>query len=166
MIERLKRFLETHLEGSANAALDQDNGHQLAVAATALMLQVAQVDAQEDEQEIALILQLAGKVHDLTEKELQDLLAIAREKTLDATSMYEFTRVINDRCQHQERLQLVVSLWQVALADHEIHKYEEHLIRRVADLLYLTPAEFVQCRHRAQQLSQTTTPGPDNAPGA
>lgn len=154
MIDRLKRFLENHLEFPAQAPAEEAHKHQLAVAATALMLQVAQVDAQEDEQEIALILRLAGQVHHLTDSEQQELLGIARERAIDATSMYEFTRVVNDRCQHGERLQLVIALWQVALADQEIHKYEEHLIRRVADLLYLTPAEFIQCRHRAQQLSQ------------
>ncbi|MDX1589969.1 MAG: TerB family tellurite resistance protein [Oleiphilaceae bacterium] len=158
MIDRLKQFLETHLAPSRDQTSEAQTNHQLAVAATALMLQLAQVDEQEDQRETELILDLAGRVHGLSESEQQELLAIARDKALDATSMYEFTRVINDRCPHPQRLQLVVSLWQVALADRVIDKYEEHLIRRVADLLYLTPAEFVQCRHQAEKLSAPDSP--------
>lgn len=158
MIDRLKRFLETHLAPAQGGSSEAANRHQLAVAATALMLQLAHVDNQEDEEEIELILALAGRVHDLTRDEQQELLGIARDRALDATSMYEFTRVINDFCDHEQRLELVISLWQVALADQQIHKYEEHLIRRVADLLYLTPAEFVQCRLRAEKQSTQDSP--------
>jgi len=155
MIERLKQFLDAYVDSPAPGDSDETANHRLAVAATALMLQVAQVDKQEDQQEIDLILKLAGDVHQLTDQEEKELLAIARERTVDSTSLYEFTSVINERCVHEERLKLVESLWQVALADHQIHKYEEHLIRRVSDLLYLTPAEFMRCRHRAEKRQPT-----------
>ncbi len=46
---------------------------------------------------------------------------------------------------------MLESIWRVALADGRIDKYEEQLIRRIADLLHLHHREYMQARHRAEQ---------------
>ncbi|MGO1233874.1 MAG: TerB family tellurite resistance protein, partial [Marinobacter sp.] len=51
----------------------------------------------------------------------------------------------------QQKQMLLTSIWRVALADGRIDKYEEHLIRRMADLLHLNHREFMQARHQAEQ---------------
>jgi uncharacterized tellurite resistance protein B-like protein len=42
-------------------------------------------------------------------------------------------------------------LWRVALSDVHIDKYEEGLIRKVADLLFVPHVDFIQAKHRALQ---------------
>ena len=42
-------------------------------------------------------------------------------------------------------------MWQVAYADGELSKYEDHLIRRTADLLYVAHTDFIRGKHRAQE---------------
>lgn len=152
MLGNLKRYLEKTL---ASPSIDEDDAssreHSLALATTALMLQLSAIDQNEDERELETILAAAEALTSFSETEREQLLELARERVGDATSLYEFTGVINDLCGHEERLDIVEQLWRVARADENIDRHEEHLIRRVADLLYLTPSEFVQCRHRAQQ---------------
>lgn len=151
MLANLKRFLESTLAPS-DGRQDEPGSreHRLALAATALMLQLSNIDQHQDEREIDAILDAADRLTSFSEEERTQLLETARERVGDATSLYEFTGVINDLCDHEERLDIVVQLWRVALADQRLDSHEEHLIRRVADLFYLTPSEFVQCRHRAQ----------------
>ena len=69
----------------------------------------------------------------------------------DATSLYQFTGQINDHLDQQQKQSLLESIWRVAFADGRIDKYEEHLIRRMADLLHLNHREFMQARHRAEE---------------
>lgn len=150
MLSQIKRFLENSLQADTQEATPADREHRLALAATALMLQIATIDQDEDEREIATILDAAGTLTSFTAAERQQLLALARERADDATSLYEFTGIINELCAHEERLDIVEQLWRVALADQNVDRYEEHLIRRIAELFHLAPSEFVQCRHRAQ----------------
>lgn len=151
MLASLKRFLETTLSPTASTEDDAaSREHRLALAATALMLQISAIDRNEDQREIETILSAADVLTTFTEDERHGLLELAREHVDNATSLYEFTGVINDLCSHDERLGIVEQLWRVALADDHLDSLEEHLIRRVADLFHLTPSEFVQCRHRAK----------------
>ena len=41
---------------------------------------------------------------------------------------------------------MVSLLWQLAIADGEIASIEEHVIRKVADLLHLRHAEYIRAK--------------------
>src|SRR5699024_11096032 len=92
----------------------------------------------------------AIKAHGVSRKEAEDILADALSQADDATSLYEFTGQINEHVNQERKQALLESIWMVALADERVDKYEEHLIRRIADLLHLNHREFVQARHRAE----------------
>ena len=68
----------------------------------------------------------------------------------ESTSLYEFTRVINDNYTPQQKLQLISAMWVVAYADGNLDKYEEHLIRRVAELTYVAHEDYIRAKLRAQ----------------
>lgn len=145
MIERLKKLFAV----PAAEPVKPDT-HQLAVAATALMVQLSRVDNHEDERELRIIVDCAVTAHQVTREEAEEILADALAHADDATSLYEFTGQINDHFDQDQKQSLLESIWRVALADGRIDKYEEHLIRRMADLLNLNHREFVQARHRAE----------------
>ncbi|MFB2763437.1 tellurite resistance TerB family protein [Marinobacter shengliensis] len=145
MIDRLKKLFAV-----PESEPVQTDAHQLAVAATALMVQLARVDNHEDERELKIIADCAVQAHQVTREEAQEILADALAHAEDSTSLYEFTGQINDHFDQPQKQALLESIWRVALADGRIDKYEEHLIRRIADLLHLNHREFMQARHRAE----------------
>lgn len=145
MIESLK-----NLFSAPDTRQQPPDGRQLALAATALMVQLAQVDNDQDTRELQVIVDCAAKAHGLTRDEAEQILNSALGKAEDATSLYEFTGQINEALSQEEKQVLLENIWQVALADDRIDKYEEHLIRRIADLLHLNHREFMQARHRAE----------------
>lgn len=146
MIERLKKLFSV-----AESEPVEPDTHQLAVAATALMVQLSRVDNQEDERELKTIVDCAVKAHQITQEEAEEILHDALAHAEDATSLYQFTGQINDHLDQQQKQSLLESIWRVAFADGRIDKYEEHLIRRMADLLHLNHREFMQARHRAEE---------------
>jgi uncharacterized tellurite resistance protein B-like protein len=114
------------------------------------MVQLSRVDSDQDERELQVIVDCAVKAHQITREEAEEILATALSQAEDATSLYEFTGQINDALDQDGKQALLESIWHVALADESIDKYEEHLIRRIADLLHLNHRELMQARHRAE----------------
>ena len=49
-----------------------------------------------------------------------------------------------------DKYAVLENIWRVAFADGRIDKYEEHIIRRIAELLHLNHREYIQARHRAE----------------
>lgn len=145
MIERLKKLF-----AATEAEADKPDNHQLAVAATALMVQLSRVDQDEDQRELQAIVDGAVRAHQVTRDEAEEILEDALSHADDATSLYEFTGLINEHLDQEGKQALLESIWRVAFADGRIDKYEEHLIRRMADLLHLNHREYMQARHRAE----------------
>ena len=50
-----------------------------------------------------------------------------------------------------ELIELVEQLWRVASADTVVHKYEEHIIRRICGLLHVSHREFIAAKLRAAE---------------
>jgi uncharacterized tellurite resistance protein B-like protein len=107
-----------------------------------------------DEQDVrmisaALLAEVATVDHNLDQREQDTLVQL-----LQATSLYEFTQTVNDRFDERNKYLLVRQMWQVALADEVIETFEEHLIRRVAELIYLPHGLFTRARAEARKISR------------
>ncbi len=149
MLDQLKKLF-----AAPESENQEPDNHQLAVAATALMVQLSRADHNEDERELQTIVDCAVKAHQVTRDEAEAILQDALDHADDATSMYEFTGQINEHLDQNAKQSLLESIWRVAFADGRIDKYEEHLIRRMADLLHLNHREYMQARHRAENSGQ------------
>ena len=72
------------------------------------------------------------------------------ERQIDQShDLYQFTSQINRTYSEADKVRLLEALWRVADADMAVHKYEEHLIRRVADLLHVPHSGFIAAKLRA-----------------
>ncbi|OEY67127.1 TerB family tellurite resistance protein [Marinobacter sp. X15-166B] len=149
MLKQLKALFDQR--AGANAPAAAPDKHQIAVAATALMVQLAYIDQQADPRELATIVECATKIHQVTAAEAKAILDDAMAGARDATSLYQFTGLINEHFDQAAKLTLLTHIWQVAFADGRIDKYEEHLIRRIAELLHLNHREYILARHNAGQ---------------
>ena len=55
---------------------------------------------------------------------------------------------MKDGFSHDERVRMIEMLWEVVLADDEIHDHEANLLRRVAGLIYVSDRESGDARKR------------------
>lgn len=120
--------------------------HRLQLTSAALLIETARADFTQDGQEEAAMERLLCDGLELPESEVRELIALANDKADEATSLYEFTRLINDHYIEEEKLELLRNMWVVAWADGDIDKYEEHLIRRVAELIYVPHQDFIRLK--------------------
>jgi uncharacterized tellurite resistance protein B-like protein len=122
----------------------------LELASAALMMEVARADFATDQVELDTIRSLLIAHFALTDDEVAELAAEATERVDAATCLFEFTRLINDQASIDQKRTLVTLMWRVAMADDALSQYEEHLIRKVSDLLYVTHNDFLVAKLAAQ----------------
>lgn len=147
MLAKIKHFFsqKLSLSNSKNAS-DEGQESALQLAAAALLIELSRADYQQDRSEQISIENALQECFKLEPAQLEQLIALAEEENKDATSLYQFTSLIKDNYSSEQRFKLVKMLWQVALADGEISKYEDHLIRKVADLIYLSHSQFIRAK--------------------
>lgn len=142
MLLKIKQFFITQLVLEE----ERDPESQLQLAAAALLIELSRADYQRDPEEQAAIERALTKRFNLQAEQLQDLVTLAEEQNQEATSLYQFTSLIKDHYSAEQRFELVKMLWEVAEADGEISKYEDFLIRKIADLLYVPHSEFIRAK--------------------
>ena len=122
------------------------------LAAISLLVQVAKADHSLSDEEESKLVELVN-CHFNTSNELEhsELITLAKAKSDASTSLYEFTSSINESYSMSQKFQLITLMWKMAYSDDVIHAYEEHLIRRVADLVYLPHVQFMEAKHLAKQ---------------
>jgi uncharacterized tellurite resistance protein B-like protein len=103
-------------------------------------------DHHMDTRETEEILDVLRSCLDVSEQDLTDIFTLAQAEARQATSLYEFTRLINDGYDYEQKLILVRNLWRVAYADKALDKYEDHLIRKIADLIYISHSDFIRMK--------------------
>jgi uncharacterized tellurite resistance protein B-like protein len=104
-----------------------------------------------DESELEALKNTLQKDFLIDKGELDDLINQAKENVEDSTSLYEFTRDINDNFDASERVKLIESMWKIAYADGNIDKYEEHIIRKVSNLIYVAHSDFIKAKLTAKE---------------
>ncbi|MGB1142752.1 MAG: TerB family tellurite resistance protein [Halioglobus sp.] len=144
MIGALKALFETPAQET-----DDDRQHRNRLAAAALLVETARADFRQDAGEEAAMERLLAESLNLPLEEVHQLVTAASQRVDEAVSLYEFTRTINDYYSKDEKLALVSAMWQVAYADGDLDKYEEHLIRQVAELIYVPHADYIKLKLKA-----------------
>jgi uncharacterized tellurite resistance protein B-like protein len=126
---------------------DTPDGEQsLRLAVALLLLDVARADMEVTGEERLVARQLLERFFPLSPEEAQKLVAAAQREAEQSTSLYPFTSLIKRECDLDERARIVGMLWKVSSADGRIDAHEEHLVRKVADLLYVPHARFIQAK--------------------
>jgi len=134
--------------GSEVIAASRERELQLATAI--LLIEIARADFDQDEQELELIRELLRGHLDLTADEAGELIAAAMQQADHSASLQEFTRQLHEELDYPEKLGIVDMLWRVALADSVLDKHEDHLIRRIAELLYVSRGDTIRIRNRVR----------------
>ena len=148
MIVKIRRFFEQYIIVTESISEDELE-HQLQLACAALMIEVLYADYSVDQSEIDTLRKALQDNFDLKIDEAENLIQLAEEERAQATDYYQFTSLINEFYTQQQKRELVTRLWQMAYADHTVHKFEEHLVRRLADLLHVPHSAYIQSKHAA-----------------
>ncbi len=145
MLQKIKRFFDDNVIANSNAN-KADNEHAIRLAMASLMIEVAESDYQDAPEEQQSILAIVKESFDLTESETNQIVELARQEHANSIDYFQFTSLINQHYSAAQRIELIKKLWQIAFADHVLDKHEEHVIRRIADLIHVAHSDFMKTK--------------------
>ena len=144
MLDGLRGLLG--LDDTDGSGSDRLNEQDLPLATAALLVEMSRADHELAEEERALMLDVLGSHFGLPVDEARALLESAERESEHAVSLHEYTSLLNDSLEPAQKSRVLELLWQVAQADGRVDKYEEYLVRKVADLLYVPHGEFIRTK--------------------
>ena len=115
-------------------------------ACAALLVEIAFADKEFNTEEKQSLKESLIESYNLEEKDIEDIIRDAEKTVEDSTSLYEYTRKVNDEFEYNKKLTLLENLWKVAYADNILDKYEEHLIRKISDLIHISHSDYINIK--------------------
>jgi uncharacterized tellurite resistance protein B-like protein len=151
MLRALNRLLDKAFTSDGGDQTPAERTHGLQIATALLLIEVARADYEQDLTEDEAVFALIKAFFQLGADEARLLVAEAARHADHAASLQSFTRRLNEQLTADEKLGVVEMLWRVALADRRLDKHEDHIVRKVADLLYVPHSALIRVRNRVRE---------------
>ena len=146
----INRVSETLSASPSEGSHESAREDALRMATAVLMLDVARADHVFDESEFERVLGLIQSHFDLAPEDAAALVNSADDKAEDLTSLYDFTQLLHNNLDENEKSRIVGLLWQVAYADGQLDKYEDSLVLKISDLLHVSRGRVMRLKHDAE----------------
>ncbi|HJO11026.1 MAG: TerB family tellurite resistance protein [Gammaproteobacteria bacterium] len=146
MINSIKSFFESKLAKTKEAEQEAELVQKVDLACAALLIEVMNSDHELDERESAEFIAVLKNTLNVDEEDINEIIKLAEDEARKATSLYEFTRLINDGFDYPQKLTLIENMWRIAFSDEKLDRYEDHLIRKVSELIYVSHSDFIKAK--------------------
>lgn len=149
MLNAIRQFFDNRLNQPGSAS--SPDGHRLRLATAALLIEMMRMDDDIKEEEREAVLIALQAKFDLSKAETTELVRLAEEEARTATDYFQFTSLINQGYDAAQKERVIEHLWEVAYADGGLDRHEEHLMRKIADLLYIPYKTYIGAKLRARE---------------
>jgi uncharacterized tellurite resistance protein B-like protein len=144
MINKIKDLITKF--GKEEEIQEESNLTLLNNSCAALLVEIAFADKDFDETEKASLKQSLIETYAIDESDIEEIIRDAEDTVSESTSLYGYTSIVNTEFQYEDKLKLLRNLWKIAYADGYLDKYEEHLLRKVSDLIHISHSDYISIK--------------------
>jgi uncharacterized tellurite resistance protein B-like protein len=144
MINKIKDLITKF--GKEEEIQEESNLTLLNNSCAALLVEIAFADKDFDETEKASLKQSLIETYAIDESDIEEIIRDAEDTVSESTSLYGYTSIVNTEFQYEDKLKLLRNLWKIAYADGYLDKYEEHLLRKVSDLIHISHSDYINIK--------------------
>ena len=148
MLKAIRDFFDLNLAPSDKPA---GKRHTLELATATLLAEVMRLEGVEPA-EREVVLAAVQKQFGLSPDQAAELVRLAEEEARTAHDYYQFTSLVRAQYSQADREAIVELLWRIAYADATLSGHEEHVIRKIADLLYVQHSAYIAAKMRAKKV--------------
>jgi len=151
MFKVIKKIIGGTSVDTDDAKAEEQDVH---LALCVLLLEAAHVDGECSDEEVDHIVETLAAKGDTTRAEVEQLLELSRKERKNAIDLFRFTRYMNNSYSHQEKIDVMESVWRVILTDGYLEAHEDHFAHKLANLLRLTHKELIDAKIKARRQLQ------------
>lgn len=144
MINKIKDLITKF--GKEEEIQEESNLTLLNNSCAALLVEIAFADKDFDETEKASLKQSLIETYAIDESDIEEIIRDAENTVSESTSLYGYTSIVNTEFQYDDKLKLLRNLWKIAYADGYLDKYEEHLLRKISDLIHISHSDYISIK--------------------
>ena len=144
MIKKLRDLISNFSEKTED--VDIQDISDLDNACAALLVEIAFADKDFDESEQDSLKKSLMECYKISEEDINEIIEDAEITIKESTSLYGYTRIVNDKFEYPNKLDLLKNMWRIAYADGSLDKYEEHLIRKTSDLIHISHSDYIKIK--------------------
>ena len=146
MLDQIKLFFEKHIALSHSKTTQE----KLQIACAALLIEMMQIDDKIREEEQKTVANKLQELFSISPEQITSLMELALTEKESSPDYFQFTHLINKEFSEEQKISLIEALWRVAYADNNLDLYEEYMVRKIADLLYVPHTDFIMLKDRVK----------------
>jgi len=148
MLSAIKQYFSERMSPIEGQASKEQAIHR---ATAVLLAEMMRMDGDIKEEEREIIRSALYQHFGLDKHEIDTILSLAEQEAEESHDYYQFTSLINNHFSNEQKIEVIESLWRIAYADKVLNKYEEHLLRKVSGLIYVSHRDFIAAKLRIQK---------------
>ena len=123
------------------------NKQEEIISATCLLFSVANADEILEDKEVESIKEIIIDFFQLEDyNNIKKTLDAAKEKFDNSIDIFEFSRVLNDQWNYQDKIDFICCTFEVAYSDGELHYIEENIIKKIATILNVNFQDLIKAK--------------------
>lgn len=123
----------------------------LQLACSALLMSVVRADDVIDDDELHMTQEIISDFFDLSEEESLEMINSAGKLLQESTDIFQFGVILNAELDYQQKIDFILSVFEVAFADNKLHHLEQHAIRKIADILHIEHQDLIAAKLEIQK---------------
>ncbi len=145
MLEIVKRFFSNHT--NQDVVCEGEVGeHDVRMAACALFVEIAQIDNEFSDAEMAQIIAVLKETYGLSREHADALVLSAKQELEDSLDLWQFAKLINNNYSKDEKISVVETLWRIVYVDGKMDDHEHYLMNKLKNLLRLSHDELITAK--------------------
>ena len=152
MLNSIRQFFENKLVNNEEEPTSSSIA-KTDLACAALLIEVINSDHKLEEQETQAFFSVLQNNLNIPGEDIDELVELAENQAKEATSLYEFTSLINSDYDYSQKVGLIENMRRIAFSDNNLDKYEDHLIRKISDLIYVSHSDFIRAKLKVRDAS-------------
>ena len=122
------------------------DSHQTQIAATCILLSVADADEKLEVTELETISEILQEFFSIDHNTSQSLMNEATEIWQTSTDLFQFGAQLNQNFSHDDKLDFISCVFEVAYSDGDLHYLEHHTVKKIANILKLHRNDIIAAK--------------------
>lgn len=138
-MKKISQLLETQSKSKS----DDSEIIYIHSALASLLYEAARVDRNVTDEDLTVAAESLSRLAKISIVDAQQFLVTASKPENRPTSYHPLATIINENFTYEQKCQLITSMWSIAHSDNHVDPHEDHIIRKISDLLYVSHQDFI-----------------------